>query len=62
MREDNLKVNTGDHFHVEAMISLMFGKAQCNAFIYDDKMKVMSKRDDLDPVTRMKNGNGSMIP
>ena len=44
------------------MVNLKFGKAQCNTFIYDDKMKVMSKRDDLDLVTRLKSEDGSMIP
>jgi len=36
VQEDNLKVK-GDHFHEEAMISLKFEKAQCNAFISDIK-------------------------
>ena len=50
MREDNLKVK-GGHFHEEAMISLKFVKARCNAFML--KMKVMSKIDDLEQCHRI---------
>jgi len=51
----------GDHFHEEAMINLKFGKALYITFIMM-KMKVMSKGNDLDLVTRSKSGDGSMIP
>ena len=44
------------------MINLKFVKDQYNAFIYDDKMKVMSQRDDLDPVVRLKSEDGAMMP
>lgn len=57
-----MKVNKGDHFHIEAMINLKFGKAQYNAFICDDKMKGMNKKIDLDCATRLKSEDGSMIP
>lgn len=42
------------------MNNLKFGKAQCNAFM--SKIKLMSKREDLDFVRRSKSGYGSMIP
>lgn len=56
--EINLKVKfvqqEGNHFHKEVMISLKFEKDQYNAFINDDKTKVMCKIDDLNPVTSVK--------
>jgi hypothetical protein len=44
------------------MINLKFGKAQYNAFIYDIKDESDEQEDDLDPVTRLKREDGSMIP
>ena len=55
MQEDNMKVK-GDHFHEETMIRLKFEKSQCNAFI--SKMKVMNKKNDLDPLRRLKSEDG----